>query len=46
MVDWTTDGHTSSDVPLTAMGRGADLFTGVYENTYIHDAILKAMKLK
>lgn len=45
MVDWTTSGHTAADIPLTAMGRGASLFEGTYENTYIHDALLKAMGL-
>jgi len=46
MVDWTTEGHTASDVPLNAMGAKSELFNGVYENTYIHDALVKAMKLK
>jgi alkaline phosphatase len=46
MVDWTTAGHTANDVPLTAMGPGAELLTGMYENTHIHDALLKAMNLK
>ncbi|WP_432534092.1 alkaline phosphatase [Kineococcus arenarius] len=42
-VDWTTSGHTGVDVPLTAYGPGSELFTGTYENTYVHDAILAAM---
>lgn len=46
MVDWTTEGHTASDVPLNAMGAKSELFNGVYENTYIHDALVEAMKLK
>ena len=25
--------HTGTDVPLSAYGRGAALFTGVYDNT-------------
>lgn len=45
-VDWTTSGHTAVDIPLTAMGSGAELFAGVYENTYVHDAILKAWGVK
>lgn len=45
MVDWTVSGHTAADIPLTAMGPGAQLFSGVYENTHIHDAIIKAMGL-
>ena len=44
MVDWTTEGHSAVDVPLTAMGPGAHLLQGVYENTHIHDVIVKLMK--
>ncbi|MFC7393439.1 alkaline phosphatase [Scopulibacillus cellulosilyticus] len=46
MIDWTRTEHTADDVPLTAMGRNAQLFTGTYENTHIHNALLKAMGLK
>lgn len=46
MVDWTTANHTAEDVPLTAMGPGSQLFSGVYENTHVHDAMVKAMRLK
>ncbi|NEY18459.1 alkaline phosphatase [Bacillus ginsengihumi] len=46
MIDWTTSGHTAVDVPLTATGSGAELFKGTYENTYIHDALLKAMNIE
>ncbi|MDL5041643.1 alkaline phosphatase [Heyndrickxia coagulans] len=46
VVDWTTSGHTAVDIPLTAIGSGASLFEGTYENTYIHDALLRAMGLK
>jgi alkaline phosphatase len=45
-VDWTTTGHTGADVPLTAGGAGAELFTGVYQDTAIHDRILKAAGLR
>jgi alkaline phosphatase len=45
-VDWTTTGHTGADVPLTAGGRGAELFTGVYQDTAIHDRILRAAGLR
>ena len=44
MVDWTTTGHSAVDVPLTAMGPGAKLLKGVYENTRIHDVIVQVMK--
>lgn len=44
MVDWTTGGHAAVDVPLTAMGPGASLLTGVYENTHIHDVMVQVMR--
>ena len=46
MVDWTTSNHTAEDVPLTAMGPGSELLSGVYENTHVHDAMVKAMGLR
>ncbi len=46
MVDWTTANHTSEDVPLTAMGPGSELLSGVYENTHVHDAMVEAMRLR
>jgi len=45
-VDWTTSEHTGADVPLTAEGPGAGLFAGVYEDTAIHDRILRAAGLR
>ena len=27
--------HTATDVPLSAFGRGAHLFTGVFDNTEV-----------
>lgn len=44
MVDWTTGGHTALDVPLTAMGPGSELLTGVYENTNIFDVMVELMR--
>jgi alkaline phosphatase len=41
----TTD-HTGVMVPVFAYGPGADLFTGVQENTDIFDKMLKLLKLK
>ncbi len=38
-VDWTTGDHTAVDVPIMAMGPGAGLFSGTYENTHLHDVI-------
>lgn len=36
-------GHTAKDVPLYAIGFGSEFFSGTYENTHIHDAILQAV---
>jgi len=46
VVDWTTSGHTAVNIPITAMGRNADLFTGIYENTEVFNKLMKAMDLK
>jgi len=43
VVDWTTANHTAEDVPVTAMGPGGENLVGVYENTHIHDAMLRAL---
>ncbi|AIQ61196.1 alkaline phosphatase [Paenibacillus borealis] len=45
VVDWTTSGHTAVDIPVTAMGKNAQLFTGIYENTLIFDKLLQSMGL-
>jgi alkaline phosphatase len=37
----TVAAHTASDIPLSAMGRGASLFTGVMDNT---DVFFRAMQ--
>jgi len=46
VVDWTTSGHTAVNIPITAMGKNADLFTGIYENTEVFNKLMKAMDLK
>ncbi len=46
VVDWTTSGHTAVDVPITAMGRNAQLFTGIYENTEVFTKLKQAMGIK
>jgi alkaline phosphatase len=46
LVDWTTTGHTNVDVPLTAMGPGAERLTGVYENTYVHEVMLESLQMR
>lgn len=43
VMDWTTTGHTGSDVPLTATGPGAELLTGNYENTYIYEVMADSL---
>ncbi|MCH1639889.1 alkaline phosphatase [Paenibacillus timonensis] len=45
IVDWTTSGHTAVDIPVTAMGKNANLFTGVFENTEIFTKMMKALGL-
>jgi alkaline phosphatase len=44
--DWTTGQHTGADVPITASGPGSAGFDGVIDNTDVHDAILRAMRLR
>ena len=46
VVDWTTSGHTAVDIPITAMGKNAQLFTGIYENSEVFTKIMKSMGLK
>ncbi|MBV2356858.1 alkaline phosphatase [Streptomyces sp. J2-1] len=38
-IDWTTSGHTSVDVPVTAAGPLAGRFTGKHANTFVHDVL-------
>lgn len=42
-VDWSTTGHTSQDVPLTAVGPAADRLSGSRPNTEIYDAMRWAL---
>jgi alkaline phosphatase len=42
-VDWTTGAHTDADVPVTAMGPGADRLTGYYENTFVHQVMVETL---
>ncbi|WP_433892841.1 alkaline phosphatase [Streptomyces sp. CA-111067] len=39
VMDWTTSGHTSIDVPVTASGPESARFTGKHPNTYVHDVL-------
>ncbi len=43
-VTWTTFYHTGSDIPVSALGAGAETFAGLYENTEIPAKILRAMR--
>lgn len=43
---FTTDKHTAALIPVFAYGPGAELFTGIYENTAIYDKMMVALKLK
>lgn len=45
VLDHSTGGHTAVDVPLTAMGPGAERLDGIYENTHIHKAMMRSMGL-
>ncbi len=40
---FTTDYHTASLIPVFAFGPGAESFSGIYENTAIHDKIRSAL---
>lgn len=46
VVDWTTSGHTAVDIPITAMGKNAQLFTGIYENTEVFTKLMQASGFK
>ena len=46
MVGWTSSSHTAGDVPVFAIGAGADLFTGKMDNTEIPKRIAKAAGYK
>ena len=42
-IDWTTNDHTATDVPITASGPGAEAVEGVYENTHLYVAIKRSL---
>lgn len=45
-LDWTSYSHTGVPVPVFAMGQGASLFNGYYDNTDIAKKIIEIGKLK
>ncbi|HRR06298.1 MAG TPA: alkaline phosphatase, partial [Victivallales bacterium] len=44
--EFSSPNHTASDVPVFAIGIGANEFSGSYENTDIFSKLLSLMKLK
>lgn len=46
LLDNSTSGHTAVDVPLTAIGPGAERLDGSYENTFIHEVMVQSMGLR
>ncbi|MCX6187800.1 MAG: alkaline phosphatase [Bacteroidetes bacterium] len=45
-VNYSTLGHSGIMVPVFAFGPGAELFSGIYENTEIHYKFKKLLKIK
>lgn len=43
---WTTGGHTANMVPIFAFGPGAELFTGVHQNTDLPKIMAKLWRTK
>ncbi len=43
---FTTKSHTAAMVPVFAYGRGAERFSGIYENTAIFHKIMESWKTK
>lgn len=41
---FTTDGHTCTHIPVFAYGKGAELFSGIYENNTVYEKLLKAIE--
>jgi alkaline phosphatase len=44
-VSWSTSSHTDLDIPTTALGPGAELLEGTYENTHIYEVMRAALWL-
>lgn len=41
-VNWSTKGHTETNVPVTSSGPYSEMLTGVHDNTHIHKVMLRA----
>lgn len=44
-VEFTTNGHTASMIPVFAFGPGAETFRGIYDNTEINKKMCEALRL-
>lgn len=42
-VSWSTGGHTSVNVPVTAMGPLSEALVGVHDNTFIYEVMFQAL---
>jgi alkaline phosphatase len=42
-LDWTTAEHSGVNVPVTASGPNADMFSGVHENTFVYHVARETM---
>jgi alkaline phosphatase len=42
-ITWTTFYHTGKNIPVSAIGAGASMFSGEYENTEIYHKLMAAM---
>jgi len=42
-VNWSTSQHTPTDVPVTAMGPGAQQLNGVHDNTFVYQVMDQAL---
>jgi alkaline phosphatase len=45
-VNWATKGHSGMPVPIYAFGPGAEVFTGVYDNTEVSKKIAELLNIK
>ncbi|WP_425271757.1 alkaline phosphatase [Paenibacillus protaetiae] len=45
VIDWTTNEHTAIDIPVTAMGKNAELFSGIYDNTEVFGKLMQTLGL-
>jgi alkaline phosphatase len=43
-VNWSTTGHTTVDVPVTASGPSSELLNGRHDNTFIYDVMERAFE--